>query len=219
MGHPCCGVFRCTNPLGNNRDRFCPEHFEHHGVCAISECEQPTLKGSKACSLPDHQEMERLNKARGTAAFILKERLQRHRVAHLNDALVVEQDTSGTDVEEDIQWFETNGLSVQIFNAPDPGSVGTSDLPCDQKSATGNRKFKARFGRLRTHNEQTLVRPCGVIVARATFFGAEAVSNVLVRALKAHPCYVLMEGTAFCQENLLSSGCSKTRAFDLRYQL
>ncbi len=44
----------------------------------------------------------------------------------------------------------------------------------------GNRVLKAQFGRRRTHNEQTLVRPCGIIYARATMFGTEAVSNFLV---------------------------------------
>lgn len=69
------------------------------------------------------------------------------------------------------------------------GTVGMADDTTDpqleeceaKKSTEGNRRLKARFGRRRTHNEQTLVRPCGVIFARATFYGAEAVSNFLVR--------------------------------------
>ncbi|KAF8193272.1 hypothetical protein K438DRAFT_1589761, partial [Mycena galopus ATCC 62051] len=63
-----------------------------------------------------------------------------------------------------------------------PGSIGLDDsVPCEAtKSDTGNRKFKALFGGSRTHNEQILVRPCGVIVSRATFYNAEAVSNVLL---------------------------------------
>ncbi|KZO89741.1 hypothetical protein CALVIDRAFT_491440, partial [Calocera viscosa TUFC12733] len=39
-------------------------------------------------------------------------------------------------------------------------------------------KTKARFARRRTHNEQLIVRPCGVILGRATFYGAEALSSV-----------------------------------------
>jgi hypothetical protein len=64
-----------------------------------------------------------------------------------------------------------------------PGTIGVVDdsqEPCPSKSATGNHTVKAQFGRCRTHNEQTLVRPCGVIFARATMFGAEAVSNFLI---------------------------------------
>lgn len=64
--------------------------------------------------------------------------------------------------------------------------IAVSD-PCPSKAATGNRVLKAQFGRRRTHNEQTLVRPCGIIYARATMFGAEAVSNFLV---KLHLCFL-----------------------------
>jgi hypothetical protein len=74
-----------------------------------------------------------------------------------------------------------------VFNEPELGTVGggVDDKsvevdPCPSKSNVGNRVFKAQFGRRRTHNEQTLVRPCGIIYARATMFGAEAVSNFLV---------------------------------------
>ncbi|KZV74680.1 hypothetical protein PENSPDRAFT_625680 [Peniophora sp. CONT] len=44
------------------------------------------------------------------------------------------------------------------------------------KSESGNSAPRARFGRRRTHNEQLAVPTCGVIVARATFNGAEALS-------------------------------------------
>jgi hypothetical protein len=66
-----------------------------------------------------------------------------------------------------------------------PGSIGVVDTPdeCEAKKADkGNRKFKAKFGRQRTHNEQMLIRPCGVFHARATMYGAEAVSNVLANS-------------------------------------
>jgi hypothetical protein len=41
-------------------------------------------------------------------------------------------------------------------------------------------KLRAQFGRKRTHNEQIIVAPCGIILARETFYGAEAVSTVVV---------------------------------------
>ena len=89
------------------------------------------------------------------------------------------------DLEEDNTWFEANhDGSIKIFTETDPGTTAggiNDEEPCPAvKSELGNRKLKAQFGRRRTHSEQLLVRPCGVIVARATFFGAEAVSNVLV---------------------------------------
>jgi len=54
-------------------------------------------------------------------------------------------------------------------------------LECDGKSEQGNKKLRAYFGRRRTHNEQIIMRPCGVIVSRATFYGSEAISAVNVR--------------------------------------
>lgn len=44
----------------------------------------------------------------------------------------------------------------------------------------GSKRIRAQFGRKRTHNEQLIVCPCGVIVARTTFYGAEAISAVIV---------------------------------------
>lgn len=35
-----------------------------------------------------------------------------------------------------------------------------------------------------THNEQLLVRCCGIVIARATFYEAESLSNVVVSLLK-----------------------------------
>ncbi len=51
---------------------------------------------------------------------------------------------------------------------------------CEAKPSTGKSVLKARFGRKRTHNEQLLLRPCGIFIARATFHGSEAISAVKV---------------------------------------
>lgn len=38
MGRPCCGEFRCTILLSNQKHRYCPEHFGLHDQCAIDGC-------------------------------------------------------------------------------------------------------------------------------------------------------------------------------------
>jgi hypothetical protein len=58
--------------------------------------------------------------------------------------------------------------------------AGPEMLPSVKKSDLGNRTLKAHFARARTHNEQLMCRPCGVVVARATLFGSEALSAVKV---------------------------------------
>lgn len=186
MGHPRCGIHGCREPLANNRDRYCQNHYSQHGVCAVVGCDDAVVEGKKACSNLEHQRMETLRFQKGKAAFTLKERLQRHRVAHPNTAIVTPEKAGEKEHEDDLEetetWFEIDGQNVELFTVSNPGSIGTVDaLPCEAtKSATGNQTLKAQFGRRRTHNEQTMVRPCGIICARATFYDAEAVSNVLV---------------------------------------
>jgi hypothetical protein len=204
LGHPCCGVFCCTDDLENNRHRFCRKHDSQHGICAIVDCNEPVQERavgphSKACGKAEHQKMERLNFEKGNAAFTLTEHLQKRGASYSTNVLMphqtitqeVEEEHLEEDLDEDNTWFEADrDGNIKIFTEPDPGTTagGIDDEepgPCPAaKSELGNRKLKAQFGRRRTHSEQLLVRPCGVIVARATFFGAEAVSNVLV-------CYLL----------------------------
>lgn len=71
----------------------------------------------------------------------------------------------------------TSGNAAKSQGGDDSGMV---ELECDGKPEVGNRKLKAYFGRRRTHNEQIIMRPCGVILSRATFYGSEAVSSVNV---------------------------------------
>lgn len=183
IGRPCCGIFRCTEPLQNNQHRFCATHFSRHDICAIDGCELPiqlTPKKLKTCTDPIHQEIERKKKARGNAAFILKDRWKDAQALY-GEGIPTSAEEH-VDVEDEVEWFEVNGTNVEIFNEKNPGSVGVVDDPdpCSKKSMDGNRKFKTQLSRRRTHNEETLVRPCSIIFARATMFGAESVSNFLV---------------------------------------
>jgi CxC6 like cysteine cluster associated with KDZ transposases len=183
MGRPCCGVFRCTEPLQNNRHRFCKTHFNDHNICAIIGCVNPTSDGSKTCSDKEHKALEKKNKEHGAAAFTLKERLRKTQFSHPTESISITTDESLPTHATESEWFDVDPEGNVTVAPVTPGSIGIADdtaEPCPSKSGTGNRKIKAQFGRRRTHNEQTLVRPCGIIFARATFFGAEAVSNFLV---------------------------------------
>jgi hypothetical protein len=75
------------------------------------------------------------------------------------------------------------------------------------------------LGRQRTHNEQTLIRPCGVIHARATMYGAEAVSNVLVSSsFNSSPVPHLIM-LALCPGCVFRPGSPQAGASGLRHQL
>jgi hypothetical protein len=184
LGHPCCGVFRCTEPLLNNKHRYCATHAHQNTLCAVVDCNNSIVVGTKSCSRPDHQEMERLYLEKGKSIRTLEHRLKQHRGGgNPNNTLPSADDPNPDDDLDEIErWYEVDKSGVvQMHSSKTTGSVGVrDDVPCEaKKSETGNTKIKTQYGRRRTHNEQTLVRPCGVIFARATFFGAEAVSNVL----------------------------------------
>ncbi|KAF8964865.1 hypothetical protein BDZ97DRAFT_1659626, partial [Flammula alnicola] len=191
MGRPCCGVFRCLKPLQNNRHRFCAEHIKLHDKCAVVNCENPVLEVTKTCSLPIHQQIEAKYHERSTGSFLYKDRLQHAQISQPVDSFSQSRRVPEQDVQEDFESYTAGGQSgIAVSVQKNPGSVGVTDSdvipePCPSKSAAGNRTFKAQFGRRRAHNEQTLVRPCGVIFAHATMFGAEAVSNFLVMVKNA----------------------------------
>ncbi|KAJ7605847.1 hypothetical protein DFH06DRAFT_1348440 [Mycena polygramma] len=185
MGHVRCQIPHCTNHLDNNRHRFCAVHRAHADICSIVGCDRPIVPGTKSCDDRNHTEMERLHNERSKAAFTLKDRLQKHRLAHPTAS---EDPPDLVVAEDDIEWFEMDDEgNLRLRTKDNPGSIGTADENlCEaSKSDTGDRKYKALFGRCRTHNEQILVWPCGVVFARATFYHAEAVSNVLLFVQKA----------------------------------
>jgi CxC6 like cysteine cluster associated with KDZ transposases/CxC5 like cysteine cluster associated with KDZ transposases len=160
IGHPCCGIAHCPVDLTNNQHRFCPIHQHQHNVCAVEGCEAPVEKAADksymTCSISEHRLLEDTYKLRNKAMFQLKGRLQRADVSTADDAFAAE--ITAEEVEERVM------------------PADTADPACPaKKDADGNRKICALFGRRRTHNEQIFVRPCGIIVARATFFGSETV--------------------------------------------
>ncbi|KAF8964966.1 hypothetical protein BDZ97DRAFT_1659637 [Flammula alnicola] len=149
--HPCCSVAHCTEPLANiKRDRFCPGHQHRLKVCAVERCEQEVSAGYLTCNEPTHRQLEITRKRRNAANFQLRPQLQRTTVA--------------TPPDED--------TAIPV----DPSSEGAT---CAQKPDSGIHRVTARFGRRQTHNEQIMARPCGMIVARATFFGSETVPQTV----------------------------------------
>ncbi|KZT62228.1 hypothetical protein CALCODRAFT_426677 [Calocera cornea HHB12733] len=148
IGHSCCSVHNCHGILPSVTARFCEEHKALNGICAISDCNKPVQATKLTCNNPAHQQMQ-------------EERYQKGKSINDTDSLFPNTDNNG------LEGFQ--GVQTLLKEA---------NLLCDGKGALGNQTFKARFGRSYTHNEQLIVRPCGIIVARATFYGAESVSSV-----------------------------------------
>jgi hypothetical protein len=53
-------------------------------------------------------------------------------------------------------------------------------VPSDLGPSGRPGKIRGRLSRRWTHNEQLIVRCCGIILSRATFFGSEAITAVKV---------------------------------------
>lgn len=126
------------------------------------------------CDNPEHGALEKRHKQRGTAFFQLWGKLQRANIANPVNSEAAE--LTAEEVEE-----------MELTDGEDNQSS------CPSKPDTGNHKIRALFGRRRTHNEQIMVRPCGIIVARQTFFGSETTPQTVVSgALFSYIIFVLM---------------------------
>jgi hypothetical protein len=79
----------------------------------------------------------------------------------------------------DITELVKDGNMEDIFEFNRTGQL----IPTNSDSAltpTGKKTLRAQFGRKYTHNEQLFVAPCGMIMARETFYHAEAIYSVIV---------------------------------------
>ena len=86
----------------------------------------------------------------------------------------------GLDKLKDVEdVFTVDSAGHVVPDQPDAAGNVISDGG-EHTGAKPPKKVRAQFGRKRSHNEQIFVAPCGDIIARETFFGAEAVSSVVV---------------------------------------
>ena len=167
IGHPCCGVAHCSQPLENNKDRFCQGHKDEQNICCVVKCRKPVESGYLTCPEPNHRAIDTRRQMGNKAFFQLRDRLARQKVTHPDDAF-------NAQAQDDV----VDELHLQAEE---------HDPACDGKDEDGKRRIRARFGRRRSHSEQILVRPCGIIVARATFFGSETTPQTVVGRIPSIP--------------------------------
>lgn len=188
QGRPRCGVHLCKECLPPGKGHFCQLHSARANICVVIGCEQPVMEKKQTCSDPIHQAVEATHRERSRAAFQLKNRIQRAKIAHLNDLNPVDSTnlvalTEGEvdeeeefDLQDEEEFEERNGT---IFPR-EPESEPSGPIPSSSEPPAPQHKIRAQFGRQRTHNEQLIVAPCGVIIARETFYNAEAIPSVVV---------------------------------------
>ncbi|KDQ55343.1 hypothetical protein JAAARDRAFT_133990, partial [Jaapia argillacea MUCL 33604] len=162
IGHPCCGVYDCQEPLPNQRAHFCGSHTSEADLCTVTSCQMKADAGHKTCDNPGHRALETTGSDEHSAMFQLQKQLERSKAVHLVDS--VGRGTGSTPGEDEVVEFDETG-------------------ECTGKPDTGNSKPHARFGWRCTHNEQLCVGTCGVVLGRATFYGSEGVSGCRVDIL------------------------------------
>ncbi|EIW79756.1 hypothetical protein CONPUDRAFT_155153 [Coniophora puteana RWD-64-598 SS2] len=205
IGHFVCKIFRCLNALDKKTNHFCDDHKYLANICAVENCERsisPTERTKSTCDDKSHRDMEIKSRNRGQSMFALKERLARCKTSRPEASIDEETDTALLDDSE--EWYEidsagnilqhVNSRPVNVGVADDVSETVTTVTSIADASSTSTstqgqtkpvhqpkqpKRFKILLARRRSCCEVTIVWPCGVILARATLVGAEAVSNVL----------------------------------------
>ncbi|KAL1937345.1 hypothetical protein VTO73DRAFT_13806 [Trametes versicolor] len=192
IGHPCCGVHDCKRPLRRSKGaRYCLIHASKEHECSVIDCALPAEGGFKTCAQAAHRAMDQHYHEKNSAMFQLQARLQRlgatstHSKTLVPDVLELPNRTASPLRHPTLDSSPAASNPSISSHAPETTLEDDHEPPpaeavCDAKSAEGNRRLHALFGRRRTHNEELCVTSCGVIIGRATFFGSEAVNGVIV---------------------------------------
>lgn len=183
MGHVSCQCHNCQTPLAKNNDWFCPNHAHLAQKCAVIDCSASVVTTSDTkhtCEDLEHQALECQHVASGKAQFKLKDRLKKARIINSMDLEAVSNNVEFGDIDED-----EHRVGEEIVVELDLNGRPRSEENIDVRQP--DKKLKIKMGRGRTHNEQLLVVPCGIIIASTTFYGAEAIPSVVVSA----NCFVL----------------------------
>jgi hypothetical protein len=164
MGHPCCSVHDCKQPLATKKgEHFCAKHEYLKEYCCARvdglDCSNKRNPGHKTCSLPDHRCLERLRDMKvHQSIFSLKQRVARVDTRRARDVSMLQDQLKGD-----------NEVVINPL--------------CAGKLCAGNQQARGFFGRQCTHNEELCVLSCGIVAGRATLYGSEAPNGVVVGGL------------------------------------
>lgn len=177
IGRPTCAQPRCPGALLTKSHRFCKYHRDLENVCSIVGCSQRVDEGYKTCSNELHRELESVHRQRNKAAFQLQKRKERARAAHPVSAEAEEVELDELNEREDGVELDVELVDTGVEH--ENGQLLNEDgrHPESRQNTT---RLRGQFGRKRSHNEQILIYPCGVIAARETFLNAEAIPSVAV---------------------------------------
>lgn len=157
----------CEQPLDKVNHRYCPAHHLSLGnMCPAQPCVAPIEPGHKTCANPEHRDAHDKFKERNTSMFGLPRRFNRPNThLQMDPSVLLSAETGEVALsEEELLYAE-----VQEREHEGARDGGTSKPP-----------KKVLISRCRSHNEQLMVAPCGMILARKTFYKSESVTKVKV---------------------------------------
>jgi hypothetical protein len=82
IGHPCCRVRDCKEPLPNMKAHYCLGHTTLELRCSTIGCPNMASHGYHSCAEPECRELERAYYSSGAAMFQLRQRLAKQGLAN-----------------------------------------------------------------------------------------------------------------------------------------
>jgi hypothetical protein len=121
------------------------------------------------CNDSTNQAIEKAYMQHSQACFQLQEHLR-----HAYVAMPMNSDANDVAIAD----LEADDPLEEEFNVPVVGE-GSAEMT----KLTKSKKLHGKFGCNRTHNEQLIIVPCGMILTHEMFYGVEGVTSVVVRQM------------------------------------
>ncbi|KAF8581267.1 hypothetical protein K439DRAFT_1354526 [Ramaria rubella] len=160
LGHLCCAVHDCKEPLPTNKHHYCKDHQELSNRYLVSSCHAKVTPRFKTC----------------------------------NEDLSEEE-------EDMVEEYASDEAQTDSMDDHSRDSLLPSAPDCNNKPIQGLHKVFSQFGRRQTHNEELCVVTCGIIVGRATFYGAKGPNSVCIFWKHVYPTKQSLPLTMFFDDN------------------
>ncbi|KDQ09975.1 hypothetical protein BOTBODRAFT_164259 [Botryobasidium botryosum FD-172 SS1] len=137
VGHPICAVKGCKSTPFNLRDKFCAAHVSADLTCCIIGCSMAKEVGFRSCKDTLHRQLDLKKKEANVAMFMLRHRLARLKVSHIEDSLVTPDRGAATTENDPLPNILLTPAAVD-----DGADAGTISTPLAGNNPTGSASDK-----------------------------------------------------------------------------
>lgn len=155
----------CDQYLARVIDRYCPAHTRLlKNICPAQPCVNKVVAGKPTCSDPEHEAAYLEFKEQNTSLFGLPRRMKRPNThIRLDPSVLISPNTGEVNITDEY-LMNSEVQEREHESARDGGESQPTKKPL--------------LSRKRTHNEQLVVSPCGMVLARKTFYKSESLPKV-----------------------------------------